>query len=191
MCPAAGECGPCPHSSCLPGRVASQTDRAYESQAFKESSAPAGSCSKASLWQEGPSRAAAPAAGTHRAQPLCQRAAPTLTWGQRDRGSCLQDRPGTSLGRGCSGTTDGLGWVSSLLPGPGSPLLAHRSNHGGGRPLARVRLGAGASAGNTVTTRHAVTWGTLQVVDSSLPHFTDDETKALGRVRTSSHVTSF
>lgn len=94
VCPAAGGggggAGPAPTAAACLARWPHR-ETAYESQAFKESSAPAGSSSKASLWQEGPSRAAAPAAGTDRAQALCQRAAPALTRGQRDRGSCLQE----------------------------------------------------------------------------------------------------
>lgn len=61
------------------------------SGASRENSAPAGSCSKASLWQEGPLRAAAPAAGTDRAQPLCQCTAPALTQGPQDRGPCPRE----------------------------------------------------------------------------------------------------
>lgn len=157
MCSAVvGGCGPCPHGSCLPGRVASQTDRAYESQAFKGSSAPAGSCSKASLWQEGPSRAAAPATGTDRAQPLCRRAGPALTQGQPDRGSCLRgagDLPGEGLPwaqpRPRMGAVRG---ARPWEPPPTSQISSLRGRAPGWRLAWGGGVAAGGLAGHTVTT---------------------------------------
>ena len=69
------------------------------------------------MWREGPPWAAAPAAGIDRDRPLCQHTAPALTWGQQDRGSCLQEA-GVSAGRGCPGPSDGREWVWSVLPRP-------------------------------------------------------------------------
>ena len=116
VCPAAGWASALlPRSSCLLAQRPHRQTRLVRAGGLQGELSSSGS--KASLWREGPPRAAAPAAGTDRAQPLCQHTAPALTWGQQDRGSCLQEA-GVSSGRGCPGPSDGWGWVWSVLPRP-------------------------------------------------------------------------
>lgn len=67
-----------------------------------------------------------PNVGENRAQPLCRSAAPALTRAH------LREA-GASVGRGCLGPQDGLGWVWSVLPGL-APLHRLTDSDGGGGP---------------------------------------------------------
>lgn len=129
--------GPCPHSSCQPGPVASQTDGACESR---------GPPRRARLlWQ--PLKGlivARPSVGCRprrrrRQSPAfvpCPCPAPTSP-------TCPAFlSAGGSLGRGCLGPSDGLGRGWSVLPGCGTrhqppcPTSAHRHCPGRGWSLA-------------------------------------------------------
>lgn len=113
VCPAADQARPCPHSSCLPGPVASQTDRACESWGPPRRAWLPRQLLKG-LIVAGPSVGSCSAVGANRAQPLCRSTAPALTW------ALVCGRLGASLGRGCLGPSGGPGWVWSLLADPGT-----------------------------------------------------------------------
>lgn len=104
----------------------------------------------------GPFTGSCPRCGTDRAQPLCQRAGPALTQGQRDRGSCLQgagDLPGEGLP--WAHRRPGMGVVHGARPWeppPTSQIPLPRGRVPGWRLAWGGGVAPGRLAGHTVTT---------------------------------------